>query len=85
MNQYLWGVLTALSATVALFFLKFARDAKDRLFAFFSAAFAVLALDWFLLVSLDIRDDSRHVLYLLRLLSFLLIIAAIIDKNRGKR
>jgi zinc transporter ZupT len=85
MIPFLWGALAAMAATVALFFLKFARQTKDRLFGFFAAAFAVLAVDWFLLAALEVRQESRHLLFLLRLLAFLLIITGIIDKNRSPR
>lgn len=85
MALFLWGSLAMASATVALYFLRFWRQSRDRLFLFFSAGFAAFALHW---VGLGITRppvESQHYLYLLRLFAFLLILAGIIDKNRSKR
>jgi hypothetical protein len=84
MNRYLLGVLTALAATIALFFLKFWRESRDRLFAFFAAAFAVLGLEWALHAVFSVRQESQHLLFVLRLLAFVLILVGIIDKNRSR-
>ena len=82
MTRFLLGVLTAMAAIVALVFLKFARQSKDRLFGFFAAAFGVMAVEWLLRAWLDPPHESQHLLFLLRLFAFLLIIAGIADKNR---
>jgi hypothetical protein len=79
---FLWGALAMASATAALFFLRHWASSRDRLFAFFASAFAVLALNWISLAFIDPGVESRHVLYLLRLAAFVLIIVAIVDKNR---
>lgn len=84
MNLFMLGALTALSATAALFFLRFRKESGDRLFGFFAAAFAVLAVDWLAHALLAPRHESQHYLYLIRLVAFLLIIAGIIDKNRRR-
>jgi hypothetical protein len=82
---FLWGALAAVSATVALLFLRFHRQRRDRLLALFGAAFAVLAAHWAVLGIAQPAAESRPYVYLLRLLAFLLILAALIDKNRGGR
>jgi zinc transporter ZupT len=84
MTTFIYGVLTALSATIAIFFFKLFRDAKDRLFGFFAAAFGVLAIDWLAHAVLAPRHESQHYLFLIRLLSFVLIIAGIVGKNRSR-
>jgi predicted PurR-regulated permease PerM len=84
MNRFFLGLLTALSATAAVFFLKFWKESKDRLFAFFAAAFGILAVDWLVRALVNPRHESQHYLYLIRLLAFLLIIAGIADKNRSR-
>jgi hypothetical protein len=84
MNRFLLGVLAAFSAAIALFFLKFLRESGDRLYGFFSAAFAVLTLDWVARALLSPRHESQHYLFLIRLLAFLLIIAGIVVKNRSR-
>jgi len=82
MSRFLLGVLAAFSGTIAVFFLKFLRESKDRLFGFFSAGFAVLGLDWAVHAVVVPRHESQHYLFLLRLVAFLLIIAGIVAKNR---
>ena len=84
MNRVLLGMLAACSATIALFFLKFLRESKDRLYGFFSAAFGMLTLDWLARAVLNPRHESQHYFFLIRLLAFLLIIAGIVAKNRSR-
>ena len=82
MNQFLWGVSAGLSLAVALFFLKYWRDTRERLFLAFSAAFVTLACHWVALAAADPANVARHHVFLMRLLAFGLIIAGILDKNR---
>jgi hypothetical protein len=82
MRDFLWGASSVASLVVAVFFLKFWASTQDRLFAMFSAAFAVLACNWLLLASTQPEDETRHFAYVARLLAFGLIAAAVIDKNR---
>lgn len=84
MNRFLLGTLAAFSAAIALFFLKFLRESRDRLYGFFSAAFGVLTFDWIARALLTPRHESQHYMFLIRLLAFLLIIAGIAAKNRGR-
>jgi hypothetical protein len=85
MNLFLWGALAMASATVAVFFLRFWTQGRDRLFLFFALGFATFGLHWLWLGIVAPPVESRHYLYLLRLLAFLLIIAGIVDKNRTTR
>ena len=68
-------------ATAGLFFLRFWRESRDRLFGFFALAFFLLAVNRLLL--LFVPEDSEMTLapYLVRLLAFGIILAAIVDKN----
>jgi uncharacterized membrane protein len=83
MSEFLSGIIFALSCVAGLFFLRFWRKTQDRFFAFFSAAFALMALHRIVLMGL--RDGSEYVVgaYAIRLLAFVLILVAIVDKNRG--
>lgn len=85
MNPFLNGAVCTLCVIAALFFFRFWRLTRDRLFVFFSGAFLVLAVHWAGLGLLIEPLDVRHYLYVPRLIAFLLIIAGIIDKNRGER
>ena len=84
MREILYGILVAECLVVALFFLRFWRQSRDRLFLYFAAAFAILAPNWFLLVYVPPENEARALVYLFRLVSFSLIIIAIVDKNRSK-
>jgi hypothetical protein len=85
MNQFLWGACASAALIIALLFLKFWSQTRDRLFALFAAAFVALGANWGLLGLLDPKHEARHGVYLLRLVGFGLIVAAIIDKNRRSR
>jgi hypothetical protein len=81
-------VMQTISATSAwacgLFMIRFWRETHDRLFALFGLAFWLMALSWILLAILDPTDDARPYVYVIRLFAFMLIIAAIVGKNRGE-
>ena len=85
MIDFLWGITVAAFAGGAVFFLRFWRQTRDRLFAIFALAFLVLAGNYVALEVVQATVESRHYAYLLRLLAFLLIIAGIVDKNRRGR
>lgn len=69
-------------AIVALFFLKFWSQTRDRLFVAFSAAFAVMAVNWAVLGLTTTSDEARHFVYAIRLAAFALIVGGVVDKNR---
>ena len=81
LHLYLNGVLAALSWVIGLFFLRYWRLTHDRFFVFFAAAFWIMAANWSVVAGFA-TDETRHFFYLFRLLAFLLILGAIIDKNR---
>jgi hypothetical protein len=83
MNEFLSGVAAAGSLGVGVFFLRLWHETRDRFFAFFGIAFWVLALNWFALVWAAPTSEHRHYFYLLRLVAFLIILVAIVDKNRS--
>jgi len=81
-REFLWGMLTMAHLVAALLLLRFWRISRDRLFLFFSCAFATLAANWLGLVLIDPALELEHYVYLLRLFGFLLLIVGIADKNR---
>lgn len=85
MRELLSGIIACGSFVAAIYFLKFWRRSGDRLFALFAAAFAVFAANAVALGLTDPDAEVRVVLYTVRLVGFLLILAAIIDKNRARR
>jgi hypothetical protein len=84
MNVLLLGANAMASLIVGLFFLRFWRDTEDRFFLFFATAFGVEGLNRIALGLTDVTQESEPYFYLVRLFSFLLILAAIVDKNRKK-
>lgn len=68
-----------------LFFLRFWRTTRDRLFAVFSGAFWVLGLQRLALGLTEPIEEWQTGMYAVRLLGFLLILGAIIDKNRIRK
>ncbi|MCE9669199.1 DUF5985 family protein [Myxococcus stipitatus] len=69
----------------ALFFLRFWKQSRERLFAFFSLSFVMLAANSVAAALMDAQDERRYYLYLARLVAFLIILYAIWDKNRAAR
>lgn len=82
LNLILGGALVMASAIVALFFLRYWKNTHDIFFVYFTAAFALEALSWilFLFHQQQVNDPAT---YLIRLAAYLLILIAIIGKNRG--
>jgi hypothetical protein len=70
------------SAVIALYLLRYWRNTQEPLFAWFSAAFVTFGLNWLALAVVNPNNETRHLLYLLRLAAFVLILIGIIAKNR---
>jgi uncharacterized membrane protein HdeD (DUF308 family) len=84
MNKLLLGANAMACLVAGLFFLRFWRDTRDRFFLFFATAFAVEGVNRAVLGMTDVSQENEPYFYLVRLFSFLLILAAIVDKNRKK-
>lgn len=82
MIDLLSGILIALDAVAGLFFVRFWLASRDRLFALFAAAFFILGIQRLLLAVTRSMVEDQALLYSLRLLAFVIIIVAIVDKNR---
>jgi hypothetical protein len=85
MSGFIAGATTLAYLVTSLFFLRFWRDARDRLFAIFALAFAVLGLNRVLLAVVAEPQEGRTWFFFVRLLAYLLILAAVLDKNRSER
>ncbi len=83
MTDFFTGATMALCFTAALFFFGFWRESRDRLFAIFALAFAIFGVNRLLLAAIDDASEGRTYVYLSRALAFMLIIVAIVDKNRA--
>jgi hypothetical protein len=83
--QAMHGALVMGTLVVGLFFLRYWRATGDRLFVMFALAFWALGVNWLGLALLATTHEARMAFYLLRLLAFVLILAAIDDKDRSAR
>lgn len=85
MSDFVSGALALGYLTAGLFFLRFWKETRDRLFGIFATAFFLLAFQRTMLTLAADPREELVLLYAVRLLAFLLILYAIIDKNRGGR
>jgi hypothetical protein len=79
------GAIVMGYGVAGLFFLRFWRETRDRLFVIFAGAFWLLGAQRLALAFSGslVEDDTG--LYLVRLFAFLLILGAVVDKNRSSR
>jgi hypothetical protein len=82
---FLLGVVVTASLVAAAFFYRFWRKTRDGLFLAFAAAFAIEGLNRLSFLFLEAPNEGSPAIYLVRLLAFLIILAAIIAKNRRTR
>lgn len=81
MHQFLLGMVVMGCAVAGLFFLRFWRKTRDRLFLVFAVAFWLLGLSWTALAFMP-HGEARIAIYIVRLLAFAFILVGIVDKNR---
>lgn len=79
---FLQGICVLAAWAIGVVFLRFWRETRDRLFAYFAIGFWLLSASWALLGLTSPTAESRPYVYGIRLVAFLLIIVAIVDKNR---
>jgi hypothetical protein len=82
-EQLLSGSVAAGSLIVGLFFFRFWRQTRDSFFAYFAGAFWLEGGSRVALGLAPEADESEPIFYLVRLVAYGLIIAAIWKKNRG--
>jgi 4-amino-4-deoxy-L-arabinose transferase-like glycosyltransferase len=85
MYQFLNGAIMFACLLVGAIFWRAYRRSVDRLFAYFALSFFILAAESIILAFLDAPETSSPYAYVPRLAAFLLIIVAIVEKNRGRR
>jgi hypothetical protein len=81
---FLLGIIVTASLTAGVYFLKFWRRTGDQLFLAFAAAFIIEGLNRMGFLFVDAPNEGSPIIYTVRFLAFLLILAAIVRKNRGR-
>ena len=83
LEPFLLGMISTLSLISAVYFLKFWRRTSDGLFLAFSIAFFIEAGNRIAVIFVRNPSEGSPLIYLIRLGSFLIILAAILRKNYG--
>ena len=84
-DGFLLGVIATASITAGVFFLKFWRNTGDSFFLAFAASFVIEGLNRSAVLLVEKPSEGTPWTYLIRLLSLLLILGAILKKNYGKK
>ncbi len=86
MIDFLNGATALACLVVGAFFWRFYHQGKDRLFLIFALAFWVFSANRIILALLEEGHEAALYVYVSRLIAFVLILLAIIDKNypRGR-
>ena len=83
-TQIVSGAILMGYLIAGLFFWRFWRETRDRLFAILAVSFWILAVQRLLVAMAVSVFGSEAYLYSIRLLAYVLILYAIVDKNRKK-
>lgn len=79
---FLLGMIVTASLTAAAYFFKFWKQTRDALFLAFSTAFFIEGLNRVGFLFVEHPNEAGATIYVVRLVAFLLILSAIIRKNR---
>jgi hypothetical protein len=79
---FLFGALAMACLAIAIKFLKYWRLSRDRFFVWFLASFTAFSIGWCLRLIVPRVSEQNYLAYLPRLFGYLLILIAILDKNR---
>ncbi len=82
-DGFLLGVVALAFLAVGVFFLRFWKNTRDALFLFFAASFLIEGLNRCSFLFLDKPNEGTPWIYIVRVLSYGLILAGIVHKNRG--
>jgi hypothetical protein len=83
-NQFLAGAIFFGFLISTLFFFQFWIRTRDRLFLMFSISFLLLGIERIVASFVAVEAEHQFYVYGIRLLAFILLICAILDKNRRK-
>lgn len=81
LDMFLLGFIAGTSFAACLFFIRFWRDTRDSLFLAFAIFFGLTVVNSGLLLTLPHPNVGSTSLFVCRLVSILIVIAAILKKN----
>lgn len=81
-HGFLLGIIVACSLAAGGYFLRFWRKTGDALFLGFGAAFLIEGANRIVFLFFETPEAGNPVVYSVRLVSFLIILFAIANKNR---
>lgn len=81
MIDFLSGAVTLAYFIAGVFFLKFWRKTRDRLFFRFATAFWLFALNQVVIFAMGATDERAGYAYILRIAGFIIILFAVVEKN----
>lgn len=81
-DSMLVGAFLMASFIVCLFFFRFWKSTKDRFFLFFALSFTIEGINRIISEFSQI-PDQKPLVYILRMVAYLLIVWAIFDKNKN--
>lgn len=84
LDVFLLGFITSCSLIAMLFFVRFWRSSRDPLFLAFAFFFFVQCFRESAVLNLRYPNEGNFWLFLLRLISVLLVLAAILWKNLSR-
>lgn len=82
MYEFVSGAMAVAAIVIGFFFTQFYKKLEDRFFLLFAVSFYILALERVVLLFYQAKNETQPAIYLIRLLAFIIIIVAIVDKNR---
>jgi len=84
-DGFLMGVIATASIVAGVYFLKFWRNTRDSFFLAFAASFIIEGLNRSAVLFVNKPNEGSPWTYLVRLLSFLMILGAILRKNYSNK
>jgi hypothetical protein len=85
MNHFLMGGIAIASLVAGLYFFRFWRHTRDAFFICFALSFWIEGANRVAMAWLSVTTEDAPLHYVVRLVAYGLIIAAIVIKNRSSR
>lgn len=84
LNLFMSSAIATLCFVAALFFVRYWRSSRDKLFLWFAFSFALEGANRTAMTLAGQLSEAEPIHYSIRALSFILIAFAVIQKNAGK-